>query len=216
MESAFQFTSTYFATTNVLQPTGLVFQLVLCAEAWLRCEERAFRTSFFVSMAIMRDLWVTAISCPLALEATGWWPSTARKWRLKDCPPTITANLLKDSLAARATWSLVAQLLARMVAAFKKTFAWASAYVLCLEPIQDRCRVERPGFAFRSFNGLLFPRTTMLPTLMSSAVEVGSTYSHTFGKLLGPLVTHCLGCRTSTAAVDRSNLDTGWAVSCVA
>lgn len=59
---------------------------------------------------------------------------------MENCATAVTAYLLKDSLPARPARTFVAQLLAKVVAAFERSSALAGADVLCFEAVVNRAR----------------------------------------------------------------------------
>ena len=106
------------AATNVLKPTLLIFHRLLAAHAPPLDQERALGARLAVLVAVVLNLWMSAGLGTIALEATWRGLSTARKGRLEDCPSAATGEFFEDRFAARATRTLVTELLTLVVATF--------------------------------------------------------------------------------------------------
>lgn len=181
--ATFEYFPTDIAATDVSEPAWLVLQSFLAAHAPLLAQEGAFRTWVVVLMTIVGNLWMTASFWSLASVPTRGRLCTAGKRRLKDCPATVAIDLLKDCLSARSAGTLMAQLLANVVAALERSPALASANVLCFKTVINRAssRMERSLLFLRrlTLNSFALTRAATLFTPMPATVEIGSTDAST-------------------------------------
>lgn len=115
MCSTFQLATADLPATHLREPTGLVLDLVLSAQACLGNEERTLRTAFIVLVAVVGDLWMATSLRSLTVESAGWRLGATWERRLDDRPAAMTAQLMEDGLAASSASALVAELLAAMV-----------------------------------------------------------------------------------------------------
>lgn len=135
--AALQGTTTDLAAANFAEPTRLVLDNILAAQAGLGRQVRALWAVFLVTVTIVADLRVTAALWPLTRESAWRRPSTTRERRLQHSPAAIAADLVEDRISTSTARTFVTKLLAAVlwVAAFQLATARARANVLCLKVV---------------------------------------------------------------------------------
>lgn len=134
---ALQLLTAHFAATDLGEPTWLVFEGFLSTQASFLCQERTFRTMLLISMAIVRNAWMTASFGPFTLKSTRRRAGAAGQRRMENSLSTITTDLVKDSLPTATARSFMAQFGTHMVATFQRTSTRPSADMLCFKSLVD-------------------------------------------------------------------------------
>lgn len=142
VNTALQCTTTDLAAANFTEPTRLIFDNVLAAQARLGRQVRALGAIFLVTVTVVTYLGVPAALRPPTRKAAWRRPSTTRKRRLQHSPTAIATDLVEDGISTSTTRTFVTELLAAMlwIAAFQLATARAGANVLCLKIVSRSLR----------------------------------------------------------------------------
>lgn len=212
--AAFQFAAADFDAADFGEPAGLVFDLVLAAEAGLRHKEGAAGAAFIVLVAVVGDRWMATVCRAVALEAAGWRRGAAGERRLDDCAAAVAAQFVEDGLKTGSAGAVVAELLAAVVgvAAIQGSTTAACADVLCLE-LGSSTVSPCPLLSFRRF---LLTSAAPFAALVSSTVETSLANTHALRRLNHTLMAY--GNRRGAAAstCNLHLLPTRWALALMA
>jgi hypothetical protein len=193
MRATLELPTTDLSTAHVFQPALLVLETFLATHTALLNEERTSRTSLIVHVAIVLDLRMAARLGTIALEAAWRRLSATGQRRSQNGTTTVAVDFVEDGLSTRAAWTLVAKILAEVVAAFERSATDTGTNVLSLKAVVHRSNVGFFKLATLALDGLSFSSlslalATALVTSMTTTVEGGSADSHTLRRLSLALV----------------------------
>lgn len=126
----------------------------------------------------------------------------------------MTTNFIEDSFSTTSTWPFMTKFWTSVISTLQHPPTRASADMLGLKTLVDDTRSsQRSKFAFRSlaFGCLLFARTTLLATFMTTAIQGSSASSHTLRLLFISLMAHSGRMGAPAATRDAYSHETGHA-----
>ena len=182
--------SASLSTGYLRRPTRLVFKDFLAAHACLLHKVGTLGAGLSIAVALVVYCRVATCGAPVALVWTRRRLSAAWERWVKHSPTAVARDLIKDGFSTRTACATVAEFLTSMlwVPTFQISPADSRAYVLCL--IVFRCPTRYLLLPLRrnAFPSRLLARTTMLSTLVSSAVEGCLANPHALRESLCALV----------------------------
>ena len=191
MMTTSQFLIAREAAVPIVEPTRLVFEHLLAADASLFNQKWTFRTGLIIEVAIVRDLRVPTVPWAGAVEAALGRSCAARLGRMKNGPATVAADLIENRFGAGGARPSMAHLLTLVPSTLQIPPAGTGAYVLGLE-LLIRSSGDF-GFTFRgdTLDSFLLSGTAMLSMLVSAAVELRPAEPPTLRGRDGALVADC-------------------------
>ena len=175
------------AAPPLLEPTGLVLERFLAANAGLLHQVGTGRAGRIIGVALVLDRRMATRTGSGAGEPALGRPRPAWLRRLEDRPSAGAADLVEDGLRARHAGPFVAELLAGVLAALELTAAYLQANMLRLEVVVGSPLLLPP------LGRLLLARATALSALVPPAVELSPAGAEAVRVLDFPLVAGRVG-----------------------
>jgi hypothetical protein len=169
VDPAFQFLAAGESTTNFSEPTRLILEGLLSANAGLLHKKWALGAGFFIVVALMFDLRVTAGSLASTVVGARWRAgSTGLRW-VEGGSAAGAADFVEDCFETAVTWPFVAELGAKVVTTFKTSSTDFEANMLGLIVLIDWSGTVLTSSCL-AFAGFLLAGTATLTALVSSTI----------------------------------------------